>query len=253
MPITIKASAGAIKEAAEGSDLENIDFDGYHVFELMKAEVKESKAGNDQIVCQYKLIGLGREGKKPTTKYWPLRDYVQLEGASTEWKRAEFLTAVNDGKTKLEIEDKRPGTVIGKKVICRLELEEYTDQNGKTRTQSKIAKVLPFIPPIGGMETEELDDEGDIPDDQAIAEEEVVVEETIETETTEDYTPWDADSLKAAGKEKIKEVADSFGVSIVKGMTAGDVIAAVLEAQAEWMKSNGASEGAEVLSDEEPF
>ena len=248
MPITIKASTGALKEAAEGSDLENIDFDGYHIFQLDKVELgKSKKSNNDQLICSYKLIGLTREGTKPTAKYWPLKDYVTLEGETTEWKRAEFLTAVNGGKTKLEIEPKRPGTVIGTKVICRLELEEYTNpETGATTTSAKIRKVLPFVMPVAGMPDEA--DEGDIPDEEIVEE---VVE--VEEETTEEYEPWDADSLKAAGKDKIKEVAAGFGVSIVSGMTAKDVIAAILEAQEAFMAGDDDTEGAETISDDEPF
>ena len=250
MPITIKASTGALKEAAEGSELENIDFGGYHIFELTKVEFgKSKKSDNDQLVCSYKLIGIGREGGKPDKKYWPLKDYVTLEGDTTEWKRAEFLTAVNGGKTKLEIEPKRPGTVIGKKVICRLELESFTNDEGKTTTSAKIRKVLPFVMPVAGMPEDDLGDEGDLPEDER---EVIVVDEVVEEETTEGYEPWDADSLKAAGKEKIKEVADSFGVSIVSGMVAKDVIAAILEAQEAFM-NDSPEEGAETLSDDEPF
>jgi hypothetical protein len=252
MPITIKASTGALKEAAEGGDLLNIDFDGYHIFELIKVDAGKSKAGNDQLVCSYRLIGMTREGTKPDGKYWPLKDYVQLEGDTTEWKRAEFLTAVNGGKTKVEIAPNKPGSIIGNKVICRLEVEEYTDSNtGKTRSSAKIAKVLPFVAPIGGMP--EADDEGDIPDEDMVVEEEVVIEEE---EATEEYEPWDEASLKAAGKDKIKEVANGLGVTIVSGMTAKEVISAILEAQEAFLAGDGGeddTEGSEAILDDEPF
>lgn len=253
MAITIKASTGALKEAAEGSDLETIDFNGYHIFELVKVDSATSKAGNPQLVCSYKLIGMTRQGAKPTKKYWPLKDYVQLEGDTTEWKRAEFLTAVNGGKTKVEIAAGKPGTIIGNKVICRLELEEYTNDQGVTKTQARIAKVLPFVPPAAGMG--KPDDEGDIPDEE-IVEEEVIEEEEEEVITDEGYEPWTRDDLKAAGKDKIREVAGSFGVEIVAGMKLADILDAVMEAQDLYMdqKDDVSEEGTEVVDDEDaPF
>lgn len=255
MPVTIKASTAAIQEAKTQGDAENIDFDGYHIFKLIKVTQTKSKAGNDQLECQYKLVGLTRQGKKVDKNYWPLRDYVQLDGETTEWKRAEFLLAMGidkaaRGGNKLVIEKDRPGTVIGKLVICRLGLEEY-----KGEKQGKITKVLPYVEPVDGFE--DPGDEGDIPEDveeEVEAGEEEILEDEVE-DAEDDYVPWEREALKAEGKEKVKEVAASFNVAIVKGMTLSDVLDAIMEAQDAYMESlNGEEdEGSETDPEDEPF
>lgn len=253
MPVTIKASTAAIKEAAAGSDLENIDFDGYHIFKLVKVDVGKSKNDNPQMVCSWKLVGVTRQGNKPEKNYWPLKDYVQLEGTETEWKRAEFLLAMGidtaaRGGNKLEIEPNKPGTVIGKLAICSLKLEKYEGED-----RAKIRKVLPYVAPSGEAELPGDVDEGDIPDDQEIAEQQT--EETLVEETTTEYVPWERDALKDAGKDQIKEVATSFGIEIIKGMKLADVLDAIMEAQEEYLKADdeSATEGTETDPEDEPF
>lgn len=250
MTVTIKASSKAIEEAKTQGDAENIDFDGYHIFKLIKVEAGPSKNGNQQLTCHYKIVGLTRQGNKVDKNYWPVRDYVQLEGDETEWKRAEFLLAMGvdkaaRGGNKLVVEAGKPGTVIGKLVICRLALEEYKDEQ-----RAKIAKVLPYVEPVDGLDEE--GDEGDIPEET----EETVVEETAveETAVTEEYIPWERDALKAAGKDKIKEVAESFEVTIVNGMSLKDILDAIMEAQEAYMAGDdGEEEGTEVDEEDEPF
>lgn len=252
MPVTIKASTKAIDEAKSQGDLENIDFDGYHIFKLTKIETGTSKNGNPQMVCHWTLEGITRQGDKPEKKYWPLRDYVQLEGEETEWKRAEFLLAMGidkaaRGGTKLEIEPKKPGTVIGKLAICRLKLEEY---EGETR--AKIAKVLPFVEPVDGMDEE--DDEGEIPTEDVP--EEAAGEGDAEEESSEEgpYVPWERDDLKSKGRDKIREVATSFGIEIISGMKLGDILDAIMEAQEAYLSQGDESEeGEEVDEEDEPF
>jgi hypothetical protein len=252
MPVTIKASANAIKEAQSSGDLENIDFDGYHIFKLVKVEVGKSKAGNPQMVCHWKLVGMTRQGVKPEKNYWPLKDYVQLEGEETEWKRAEFLLAMGvdtaaRGGTKLEVEPKKPGTVIGKLAICRLGLETYEGEE-----RGKIKKVLPYVAPVdgGAVDNPEDLDEGDIPDTDEIVE----VEEVVETTETTGYVPWEREALKDAGKDQIKEVATSFGIEIIKGMKLADVLDAIMEAQEAYLKGDDEpAEGGEVDEEDEPF
>jgi hypothetical protein len=261
MPVVIKASTKAIEEAKTSGDMENAP-EGYHVFKLTKVEVGKSKSNNPQMVCHWTLVGLTRNGNKPDKKYWPLRDYVQLEGEETEWKRAEFLLAVGVTKggragTRLEIDPGRPGTVIGKLAIGRVKNEQY---NGEDRP--KLAKILPYTAPSGEAEFPGDEDEGDLPDEPEAYEptEEIVEETVVEEETVEDgaFVPWERDALKAAGKDTVKEVAASFKVEIVKGMTMNDVLDAIMEAQDAYLESmNGAqedgAEGSEIDDGDEPF
>jgi hypothetical protein len=265
MPIKIKASAQAVKEAAEGSDAVNPPA-GYYTGELTKCEATQSKAGNPQLVCTYKITGEGRDGKKLQANYWPQRDYVQLEGETTEWKRAEFLLAMGkptkgrSASMEIENEPNRPGTIIGTKVLLRISEDSFTDaKTGQKVATSKLARVLPLPgvndEPLGATD-EELDaaDEGEIPAYSPVQAYEGPEEEG-------EFVPWTREGLLALEKDELRRVTAEFSVPVVDGMTKGNVIDAVLEAQTKWMEQqvtesvnedSGVS-GDEAAEEDEPF
>jgi hypothetical protein len=250
MPVEIKASAKAIEEQSTKTDGVNPP-EGYHIFKLTKVELKPSKAGDPQLVCSWKLVGENRTNDKPKANYWPIRDYVQLTGDTTEWKRAQFLLAVGkptkgrQSKMSIEIEPNRPGTVIGALALGRVQHEGYTDNDGNAKTSAKLGAILPYEGEVAHDDTEVEEVET-----EPVESDEIFDNDTDSGDTEDSYEPWTREDLVKAGKDAIKTVADNFGIGVT-GKTLKVILDEILEAQEAYLK--GDEGDTSELDEDEPF
>lgn len=105
---------------------------------------KDSNGDEDKnrprLECIYEIVGIGREDEPTTESYGNVWDYVSFSTES-EWKRAEFMKAMELADDAAEVEFDTDD-VEGKKVFMRLKHEAGRDKDSPKR--AKIAKLLPF-------------------------------------------------------------------------------------------------------------
>lgn len=153
--VKAKVSKEAMEEAADRQPFEETP-PGMYVFDTRSAEVVESKKTKvDQVELVLKPIGVGKECAPLAGNFSQLWDYVQLEGESTEWKRAQFCTAygidtAKDGSFTFENDARKPGTIVGQKVMGRVIRDK-----GSEEYRPKIAGLFPYDPDAVEESTEE--------------------------------------------------------------------------------------------------
>ncbi len=178
-------------------------------------------------------------------------------GESAEWKRAEFLRALGFKKgASIEIEEGKPGTVIGKKVLGRTKIEkrpEYDDA-------AKIAKLLPLVTDADDEDAfaDDTSDEDTGEDDPFAGDEEGADEDGEDggDEASEDDL-LTMEDLEAMEPKELAATAKDFDVDISsfegKGRSAAakkkDKMKQVMEAILEAQGDGGEGED----DDEDPF
>lgn len=145
--VRAKVGKGAMEEAADRQPFEDCP-PGMFVFEVKGAEVVESKKSKvDQVELVIKPVGLGKESNPLPAPYGQLWDYVQLDGESTEWKRAQFANAFpnevkfdkKSGSIEFENDARKPGTIIGALCLGRVGREK-----GSEEYRPKIMGLYPY-------------------------------------------------------------------------------------------------------------
>lgn len=239
MAIKVKVSKKAMEEAANQEDSDFVEAPpGYYVAKVVALTNGVSKSSEKpQVTINYQITGVGKENAPcedkdgNTVTYSRLWDYMQLEGESTEWKRAEIGTALGKklGRAAaFDLEDKEgvPGSDIGKVVLVRVKGESY-----EGAYQAKVARVMPYDSEAvaGELDSSEESAEGD----------EGFDEESFD----EDEIELTKENLMAMDKDELRSLADQFGYKIVAGTTKKAVIEGIIEA----------AEKAQVDDDDEPF
>lgn len=223
-----------------------------------KGEDGKPDKSRPYLECIYKFTGEGRDGDKLSKNYGQVWDYVSFSEAA-KWKLAQFAMAMGipvnakgelDGE--LEIEDGKPGTVIGREVIVRIKKD--SDQDGNYR--AKVGAVMPMEGPSDsgssafGDDDDDEPEEGDSTDDPFDGDEEGD-DEGGDMLTNESLEALDNKELGAVARDFDLEPKDFLGKrdgkTIVKRKA---LIEAILEAQ----DGTEGTDGDDDLDDEEdPF
>lgn len=260
--VRIKAGKEAVAKAEDQGDFV-LAPKGIYIGELVQVDPGYAKGEDDKpdksrpyLECQWKLVGVGREGAELPERYGNVWDYVTF-GEETDWKRAQFGSAVGlpvkngeiDGE--IEIEEGKPGTVIGKKAIMRIKHEK--GRTAEDDSRAKIGWMGPLSGPALADDPMAGGDDGAAEPDDPFAEaggeeeEELLTREQLEAMDLKelgavcpdfDLTPQDY-IVKVKGKGKVN--ADK---------TKAAVIDAILEAQGA-EEEGGAGETA--ANPDDPF
>jgi hypothetical protein len=233
--VKIKASKEAVEKAEDQGDFV-LAPKGVYVADLVECAPGYAK-GDDQkpdktrpyLECVWKITGVGREDAKPPERYGNVWDYVSFSEES-EWKRAQFGTAVGlplkngeiDGE--IEIEEGKPGSVIGVRALLRLKHEKDRENEPK----AKIGWMGPLTGPA--LSDDPMGDSGPeaAPDPfgDSEGEEDLLTEEQLQAMDLKELggicTDFDLTPQDYIVKIKGKVNADK---------TKEGVIAAILEAQ----------------------
>lgn len=192
--VKIKVGKEDVEKSEASGDFEPAPV-GLYVLELIevnpgfaKGEGGKEDKSRPYLECIWRPVGLGREGKPLTTQYSQIWDYVSF-GEASKWKMAQFALAIGlktnakgeiDGE--IEIEDGKPGTIIGTKVIGRLKKD--SDQEGNYRPKVGNLSHIDGAASESGDDAFADDDAGgspfdDTPDDTA-GEDDLLTREGLE-------------------------------------------------------------------------
>jgi hypothetical protein len=263
--VTIKASAKAIEEAGERGDFEECP-DGYFTAELARVTVeKGSTSGSQYLKCAWKPVGKGKRDEQLDKTYSWVWDNVQLEGDSTEWKRAQFLLAIGKPTTgkaqgmKIQIEEGKPGTVIGTKVLLKVGSDYYTNAADERVRSAIVKNMFPFEE---GEDSDEAAAEGagedgtdETPFDESPTDELDEGFDSGEADAEDDsWVPLTKEDLLAGGKDLMMAQLAEYELEKPDGATVKDVVAMILEAQDAYVASlqeDGSDDG--TVGEEDPF
>lgn len=265
--IKLSVTKEGMEEALEDSGDLVLPPKGYHLLRLEEVVPGHTQGDKDRpnIKMQWKIVGVGREGKKVEENYMHIFDYVSFSEAS-QWKRDEVAAALGlkmKGKAKagdleMEIDPGKPGTVIGTVVLGRIKIDAATEQYDAS---PKIAKLLPVpdetaVPDAFG---EDDDTSEDAPESDPFTEDEDGEDSEEETEAgdEEDGELLTREDLEGMEPKELAETASEFDIDISdftgKGKSKAaqkkdkmkQVIDAILEAQGDG--------GEDEDDDEDPF
>lgn len=250
--VKIKASKEAVEKAQDQGDFVQAP-KGIYTAELKECNPGHAKGSDSKpdksrpyLECVWKIDGVGREGEKLDTQYAQIWDYVTF-GEETEWKRAQFGAAVGlpvkngeiDGE--IEIEEGKPGTVIGKRALIRVKGDK--DQDGDYK--AKIGWMGPLSGPA--LADDPLADEPEAEPDDPFGE--GGEDGEVELLTREDLEAMELKELGALAQTDF-DITPQDHIVKVKGKVSPDktkekLIDAILEAQ-------GAEEEPEAETEENP-
>lgn len=261
--VKIKVGKEDVEKSADAGDFEQAP-PGMYVFELKEVNPGYTKGDDGKedksrpyLECIWKPIGSGREGAPLTAQLSQIWDYVSF-GEASKWKMAQFALAVGlkvnakgEIDSEIEIEEGKPGTIIGTKAIGRVKKDK--DQEGNYR--AKIGGLYNMdgaaaesgddaFAEEGGDDAEEAND-SPFGDDAGEVGEELWTEETLMA----------VEDLKALGEEAKafdltpQEFIVRKGKAVDQDATKAALVAAILEAQ-NGPADDGAAE--EALPDD-PF
>ena len=191
---------------------------GRYVFEFVKAETGESKAGNPKAVVQLKVVAAHRQGEAfvggVISQHWPttgkaafrFRAFLQAIGA---------LKGKSKGTLKLE---RFYGKTIG--AFSKLTEGEQTDEAGNPVYFNDLSQIVPgdqMLDLLEGHESEEDDEDEELEDEEVEVEDDEDDDEEFdededddEEEEGEEMTPEDLDDMSLA---ELRELAEEYGVS----------------------------------------
>lgn len=163
--VKAKVSKEAMEEAADRQPFEETP-PGMYVAEVKSAEVVESKRSKvDQVELVLKPVGIGKEKAPLAGNFSQVWDYVQLEGESTDWKRAQFCTAfeidrAKDGSFTFENDARKPGTIVGRLIMMRIVRDKSSEEY-----RPKVAGLFPYDPDAADVSANGSSDKEFTPED----------------------------------------------------------------------------------------
>lgn len=222
----LEALKKAWKQAKQDAkEFSNPHFDdGHYLTKIVKAEVGQSKKGNDQIVMDFQFIEGEYAGKSKRT--WMTLDTGSVQSLAITISQLERL-GLNDVEPETLEDDLR--TLIGK--VVRIQLVTTTSKkDGQEYQNIRIEKVVGVDPdtkdttPVADVDPE-AEEEAETETEEVAAEEEEAEEEEAPKPAKKSKKSKGSEEPEAepeeeeeAVEEEVAEDSDEDGVEIEKGM-----------------------------------